>query len=154
MKRSHIISFVVSLAVLIFAFPRAEELLGAQRAASPWFYVTLASVLVFGVSLLLLLEDIFPWLHPETEKMTISEPNVPERGESKATLRTRYEGLPREELHAILDDPIYSQAAQEVAIEILRGREQTCCPCSGTCSCEIFPPPPGDADYRHPVQRN
>ncbi len=140
MKRSHIISFVVSGALLILAFPKANELLGAQRATSPWFYVTLASTLVFAVSLIMLLEDIFPWLR--SEGSVVSELGVRDGSESGEVLRARYEGLSNEELHFILDGESYSQTAQEVAIAILREREQEWSPCSKTCPCEHYFPPP------------
>ena len=139
MKRSHAISFVVCLALLVLAFPRVEVLHGAERVASPWLYVAMASAIVCVVSLLLLLKDM---LRARAERKAVSELGASKGGESTPSLRTLYEGCSSEILHRIVYQPCSSKVAYGVARAVLEDREQNRCPCSGTCSCEHHFPPP------------
>ena len=119
--------------ILAYSFVRAMEIPEASRLESVWPYIAGASSFVFSFGLVKLLDD--PTDRSQTKNDSVLD-------ESHATLRARYEGLSSEELHWILDGESYSKTAQEVAIEILKDREQNRCPCSGTCSCEHHFPPP------------
>ena len=125
MKRSHAISFVVCLALLVLAFPRVEVLHGAERVASPWLYVAMASAIVCVVSLLLLLKDM---LRARAERKAVSELGASKGGESTPSLRTLYEGCSSEVLHRLVDQPCSSKVAYELAREVLKEREQDRCP--------------------------
>ena len=125
--------------ILAYSFVRAMEIPEASRLESVWPYIAGASSFVFSFGLVKLLDD--PTDRSQTKNDSVLD-------ESHATLRARYEGLSSEELHWILDGESYSKTAQEVAIEILREREQEWRPCSETCPCEHYFPPPTAACRR------
>lgn len=101
--------------ILAYSFFRAMEIPEASRLESAWTWIAGASSFVFSFGLAKLLDN--PTDRSQTKNDSVLD-------ESHATLRARYYDLSGEELHAILDDASCSSAEQEVAIEILREREQ------------------------------
>ncbi|GEM_PF-2666540 len=149
--------------ILAYSFFRAMGIPEANRLESAWTWIAGVSSFVFSFGLAKLLDD-------PTDRAQAKDDSVLD--ESPATLRARYKGLSNEELHFILDGESYSEAAQEVTIAILREREQEWSPCSDTCPCEYYFPPPtaackrsaqsltsalpyrGDEDLTDPVHRD